>query len=188
MKKFIYIFLSVLTFSIFAPLGQVTANEINKEDIYREGRDISSLTEEEREYYIADLARELEFYFSEVGYLDENNEYHVTNSELLEGKISDDESASLLYQAGQQNNIQVYGVKEGITCVIGDQYGWVLDLMDGNYLNAIASQLGSGAYRAAAEILEQALLLVSKKVGSKVVPVMNAADWAVSLYKCRGEF
>lgn len=27
-----------------------------------------------------------------------------------------------------------------------------------------------------------------KKVGSKVVPVMNAADWAVSLYKCRGEF
>lgn len=64
-----------------------------------------------------------------------------------------------------------------------------LDLMDGNYLNAIASQLGSGAYKAAAEILEQALLLVvSKKVESKVVPVMNAADWAVSLYKCRGEF
>jgi hypothetical protein len=188
-KKIVYILLAILTFSIFAPLGQVSANEVNREDIYQEGRDISTLTDEELEIYTDDLAKELEFYFSEVGYLDENNNYHVTNPELLEEKAKINESAKALYEASrQQKMVQPYGIKEGVSCVVGDQYGWVLDLMDGEYLDAIAAQLANGAYNAAAKILKEALLLVSKKAGNAVVPVFTVADWAVSLYKCRGSF
>lgn len=182
-KSIILFFVSIMTLGIFTPLASAKAVDSQKSS---NTTPISELSNEE----IQDmLAEELEFYFSEVGYLDENNEYHVTNPELLEEKINEgNEAADTLYSKASKNlepTITTYGSKDFFGCVLGDQFAWVVEMIDGNTLNALASAMQSHAWNTAASILATALAQVSKVAGASVSIGFTVASLAISAYSCR---
>jgi len=186
LKRIALFFLGILTLSIFLP---TTAGVYAAENSTIE-KSITELNDQEFKEYQEELSEELEFYFSEVGYLDENNTYHVTNPELLVEEAKTNESASLLYKQYSASTEVVTTRSAGsfVKCIIGDQFSWAIDMINGNTLNSIANLLKDGAWDAAAGILSTALRQVSVAAGRSVNIAFSAASLALSAYSCRNEW
>ncbi|MGK9326705.1 hypothetical protein [Aerococcus urinaeequi] len=186
LKRIALFFLGILTLSIFLP---TTASVYAAENSTTE-KSITELNDREFKEYQEELSEELEFYFSKVGYLDENNNYHVTNPELLEEKAKTDESAALLYEQYNTSTEVATTRSAGsfVKCIIGDQFSWAIDMINGNTLNSIANLLKTGAWEAASNILSTALKQVSAAAGKSVSVAFSAASLALSAYSCRNEW
>lgn len=167
MKKIVSGLLAlVMLFGVIAPVGVVFAEDNNG-------------TEAEEA-----LAEELKFYFEEVGHFNEDNEYIVTNPELLEDRIEDgDEVAKDLYELYLANReIQPYGSVDYGKCIIRDYFGMWVDLFNGNLFDLFVGYVKDKAWFAAAKIV----LKVAGKSTGYANAASAAAQLAVSAYNCRG--
>lgn len=168
MKKFLSGLLAlVMLFGVIGPVGAVYAQD-NKDTEVQE----------------ALLAEELKFYFEEVGHFNEDNEYIVTNPELLEDRIENgDEVAKDLYDLYLANReIQPYGAVDYGKCIIRDYFGMWVDLFNGNLFDLFVGHIKDQAWGAAAKIV----LKVAGKSTSNANTLAAAAQLAVSAYNCRG--
>lgn len=168
MKKIVSGLLAlVMLFGVIAPVGAVYAEDNNGTEVEE-----------------ALIAEELKFYFEEVGHFNEDNEYIVTNPELLEDRIEDgDEVAKDLYELYLANReIQPYGAADYGKCIIRDYFGMWVDLFSGNLFNLFVGHVKDQAWLAAAKIV----LKVSGKSAGYSNAVSAAAQLAVSAYNCRG--
>ncbi|WP_252250996.1 hypothetical protein, partial [Clostridium sp. ZBS13] len=135
-----------------------------------------------------------EFYFSSVGHIDENNQYVITNPELLKERVDNgDSNAEKLYNAylsrqDLENGLLSRGYVDYGTCVLKSYLGPIYDLMDGKYAKALAEQMMSDSWKAAGKILKMALKDASKIAGKTVGGAFAIGELAYYAYQCRGEF
>ena len=166
----------VMLFGVIAPVGAVYAQDNqDKTDI---------------EVQEALLEEELKFYFEEVGYLNEENEYIVTNPELLEKRIENgDEVAkdlyelNLAYTSDYGDEYQTYGQIDYGYCILRDYFGVYADLISGKLIDSFVGYVQGKAWSAAAKLLIKA----TGAVASKANIVIMAGQIAVAAYNCRGE-
>ncbi|HII4440539.1 hypothetical protein P5F04_08255 [Clostridium perfringens] len=139
------------------------------------------------------ISNELEFYFSKVGHLDENNNYVITNPELLKERAnSGDKGAKKLYTAYIQKQYNYTGIRprsyfEFGKCILYSYLGPIYELMDGKFAQALGAQVASDSWRAAGTILKMALSEASKIAGKTVGGAFAVAELAYYAYTCRGK-
>lgn len=182
LKQFkIKIFAVMMTFAMVFPF--VTQPVLaSKENVNNE-----TISEQELEKATKKLADELELYFDKIGYLDENGYYIIKNVDLLKEQIAkgdkDDEQIYKIYLSRQDRS-----VKDGIVCVVSDQYGWIADLFTGDLLQALQDFIADKAWGKAADLI---ISVAAKALGTSAKTlsgIVSAASIALSIYNCRGEF
>lgn len=158
----------VMIFGIIAPVGAVYAQDNTDIEVQE-----------------TLLAEELKFYFEEVGHFNEDNEYIVTNPELLEDRIENgDEVATDLYELYLANQeIQPYGAVSYGKCILRDYFGVYVDLINGNLFNSFVGYVQDKAWTAAAKILVK----LTGALGSNANLIVVGGQIAVPAYNCRGE-
>lgn len=85
-----------------------------------------------------ELSKQLEFYFGEVGEIIEDDEYIITNPDLLEGV---------------SNN---------------DQFAWLFDALDGNAWQALGETVANNAWNTAGQILSKTRFYDSNAAGAVI--------------------
>lgn len=124
----------------------------------------------------------MKFYFHDAGYLDDEGNYHIKNTLLLEDKaISGDENARILLDPYFEKN---RSLKDFAVCIAKDYFGVYIDLLNGNLWDAFISEVQSEARDAAAKIVLKAL---GKSI-SKLSIISTAGELDVAAYNCRGEW
>lgn len=107
---------------------------------------------------VEQVAEELEFYFSEVGHIDGNGNYIITNTQLLQEKANQgDETANAVLQSISQSTIQPTSWQDYAQCILFEHFGTQIDLLTGDLLDAFISELQSQAWVQAAEIVLKAI-------------------------------
>ncbi|WP_105301337.1 hypothetical protein [Anaerococcus marasmi] len=143
----------------------------------------SGVDENDSDSEVYELASELKFYFEEVGYLDKDGNYYITNSSLLEDRANQgDENAKLLLDLYFER--QNRSAKDFAVCIAKDYFGVYIDLLNGNLFDAFVGKVKSKAWYEAAKII----LKVAGKSASKANIVTTAGEVAVAAYNCRGEW
>lgn len=116
--------------------------------------DSEEFTEEEVEA----VAKEMQFYFEEVGSLDENGNYVVHDYERLKQRAdSGDETAQGVlaqtdYEA-QKTEISPYGLVDYSKCVLANYFGTEIALVNGDLANSIAGAVERGAWMEVSRIV-----------------------------------
>lgn len=158
-KIFIFALSLLLLFPILGQTIQASAQSDN---------DVSYTQED-----VDNLAHELEVYFSEVGHLNNNNEYVISDQESFISKVKSDGF----------DMYQTRGAKEFGICILKDQVGPYLDLLSGDIIGSIANYLKGEAWDEAARLILKYVGLTGKKLNAGVL----AAGLAASAFGCRGE-
>ena len=140
------------------------------------------------------IENELKFYFSEVGYLDKNGKYIITNPSILKERADrGDEQANKLYLAYYFKEVKKVdefnknGYLDFGKCILYKYLGPVYELMDGKFAEALASQVASDSWRAAGKILKMAISEASKIAGRTIGGAFTVAELAYYAYTCRDE-
>ena len=142
-----------------------------------------STTEHSRED-VEELAEALQFYFDDIGHINNEGEYEVINPSLLQeraanGSVADQQLLEMyLAKHAQSRGVVDYGA-----CVITDYFGVYVDLLTGDLLDAFIGHLQSEAWKAAAGIL----LDVIGETGVTPSAIVTAAQVASAAYSCRDE-
>lgn len=143
----------------------------------------SGIDENDNSSEVYELASELKFYFEDVGYLDKDGNYYITNGLLLEERANTgDENAKALlnlYFERQSRSARDFSV-----CIAKDYFGVYIDLLNGNLWDAFVGYVKGEAWTEAAKII----LKVAGKSASKANVVATAGQLAVAAYNCRGEW
>lgn len=143
----------------------------------------SGIEENDKSSEVDELASELKFYFEDVGYLDEDGNYYITNSLLLEERANTgDENAKILLDLYFER--QNKSAKDFAVCIAKDYFGVYIDLLNGNLFDAFIGKVKSKAWYEAAKII----LKVAGKSVSKANIVATAGQLAVAAYNCRGQW
>lgn len=143
----------------------------------------SEINENDNSSEVYELASELKFYFEDVGYLDEDGNYYITNSSLLEDRANKgDENAKVLLDLYFER--QNRSAKDFAVCIAKDYLGIYIDLLNGNLWDAFVGYVKGEAWTQAAKII----LKVVGKSASKANIVATAGQLAVAAYNCRGEW
>lgn len=131
---------------------------------------------------INQVADELEFYFEEVGQIDQNGNYSVHNYDLLLEKAeSGDETAQALVQ--QINQAQPASATDYAQCILADYFGTEIALLQGDLVDAVVSEIQSGSWQAAAEII---LISIGDTAGKANI-VATATQLALAASTCSSE-
>lgn len=134
------------------------------------------------------VAEEIQFYFEEVGQLDENGNYHIHNYELLEEKAnSGDETAQGFIEQinfnAQENGIATpANLQDYAGCILSNFFGTEIALISGDLINSVVGYINDGAWQAVARI-------VLESIGgsvSKANIVSSAAQLAIYAGYCGG--
>ncbi len=173
-KIFSLIMAFMLLFNFISPNLAMASEEEDNTNIY--------FTDEQ----IKELSKQLEFYFGEVGEINENGEYIITNPDLLEDVSNNDQYAKELYDSYlSSKQIHLYSKKEFANCVVEDQLAWLFDALDGKILQALGEAMATHAWNTAGKILSTALSYAGKAAGASVSIAFTAGSLAVSAYQCR---
>ncbi|MGT2799881.1 hypothetical protein [Streptococcus marmotae] len=173
-KFLVIVMLFAITFPVLSSFPTVVfANE-----------EISSLaTDEEVEI----LSSELEFYFNQVGHIDGNGNYQITNPELLlERANSGDIYAQQLYEAykiriskRRKRSAADFGM-----CVLRDYFGVYIDIANGQFWKAFTMDLENALWEKAAGTV----LKLLGKSASKANVLATAGQLALAAYNCRSKW
>lgn len=143
----------------------------------------SGIDENDNSSEVYELASELKFYFEDVGYLDKDGNYYISNSSLLEDRANQgDENAKFLLDLYFER--QNRSAKDFAVCIAKDYLGVYIDLLNGNGWNAFVGYVNGELWEEAAKII---LSIVGKSV-SKANVVATAGQLAWAAYNCRGEW
>ncbi|MDW8704457.1 hypothetical protein Q7W23_09400 [Streptococcus suis] len=171
-KFIILLMLCIVTIAPFSSIV-VLAEQNNEVSVYS---DLSSGD-------VAILEAELEFYFKEVGYIDGNGVYQITNPNLLLEKAkSGDQNARKLYQGYIASLMRT--PYDFAKCVVSNYFGIFIDIANGRLLDALAKDLQSEAWNRAA----MTILKLLGKSTSKANVLATAAELAIAAYNCRGKW
>lgn len=130
------------------------------------------------------LASEIEFYFQEVGEINSEGEYQITNPQLLRQKaLSGDDTARELYNSYFEK-VYYRSASDFGMCIVKDYFSPFIDIINGRYWNAFVGALKSEAWDQAAILL----LKVAGKGTSRANIVALAGQLAWAAYKCRSKW
>lgn len=143
----------------------------------------TDLEENSQNSEVDELVSELKFYFEDVGYLDKDGNYYITNNLLLEERANTgDKNAKVLLNLYFER--QNRSAKDFSVCIAKDYFGVYIDLLNGNLWDAFVGYVKGEAWTEAAKII----LKVAGKSASKANIVATAGQLAVAAYNCRGEW
>lgn len=177
-KKFVFILLSVLMVgNTVSPVFSHASMQDSNDTICNEST--QELDENELAYY-------LELYFSKIGKIDENGNYYIINASILDLESHYNPYAGkMLEEYYDRQNRSAYSFGK---CVLGDQFGWAIDLIKGDTWSALGKAMAAGSWSLAGKILKNALTYVSKIAGKTVGAAFTVASLAYSAYVCRAQF
>ncbi|GAA3721249.1 hypothetical protein GCM10022378_09180 [Salinicoccus jeotgali] len=146
--------------------------------------EVENFTEEE----VKEVAKEMQFYFEEVGKLDKNGNYTIHDYELLKERAdSGDETAQgVLAQANyeaQQTGITTYGIVDYSKCILANYFSTEIAAVNGDLANAIAGAVERGAWMEVARIV---LSSIGGSVGKANV-VATAGQLVMYTAYCGGQ-
>ncbi|MCI5971463.1 MAG: hypothetical protein MRZ08_00350 [Anaerococcus sp.] len=143
----------------------------------------TDLEENSQNSEVDELVSELKFYFEDVGYLDKDGNYYITNNLLLEERANTgDENAKVLLELYFERQNRSAG--DFAVCIAKDYLGVYIDLLNGNGWNAFVGYVNGELWEEAAKII---LSILGKSV-SKANVVATAGQLAWAAYNCRGEW
>lgn len=130
-----------------------------------------------------ELSKELEFYFNEIGHIDDNGNYTINNIvPLKERAESGDETAKSLLEA---HNEKMFRSRVDFgKCILKDYFGVYIDLIQGKLWDAFIGSVQREAWTESAKIV----LKVLGKSASKANLVAIAGQLALAAYNCKAEW
>ncbi|MDN6194434.1 MAG: hypothetical protein L0I88_05295 [Alkalibacterium sp.] len=138
------------------------------------------------------LAKELQFYFEEVGHVDDNGNYHIDNYELLKEKAEsgDVTAQGLVEQINYENQVKenqgyvtTYSLYDYAGCILANFFGTEIALINGDLINNVMGQIEKGAWMKVSEIV---LRSIGGSVGKANI-VATASQLIVYTAYCGGQ-
>ncbi|HFU4001531.1 TPA: hypothetical protein ACGO3D_001659 [Streptococcus suis] len=172
----ILVFIMLLSILIPALMGASTP-------VFANSNENSFVAENISQEDVELLASEIEFYFNDVGKLDLNGNYKITNPKLLKQKaLSGDEIAQELYNSYFEK-VYYRSASDFGMCIIKDYLSPFIDIINGRYWNGFIGAIKSEAW-------DQAAILLLKVVGkgttrSNILSLAGQLAWAA--YNCRSK-
>lgn len=132
---------------------------------------------------VEELSKELEFYFDEIGHIDDNGNYIINNiNPLKERAKAGDETAKDLLEA--YNEKMFRSPADFGKCILKDYFGVYIDLVQGKLWDAFIGYVQREAWTEAAKIV----LKIVGKSASKANLVATAGQLALAAYNCKAEW
>lgn len=174
-KKFLVsLAATLIAFSgIFSNLTLATESENNTNDFSQNEVDA--------------VAKELQFYFEEIGHLDENGNYYIHDYERLneKAKTGDETAQGLIAQINyeDQNQIGTQNLEEYVRCILAEQFSTEIALVSGDLVNSVMGAIEDGAWQVAARIVLESI----GGVASNANIVALASQLAIYSAYCGGQ-
>lgn len=137
------------------------------------------------------VAEEMKFYFNEVGHLNENNQYVIHDIQKLRDRANtgDPTATALLKEVEAEiagsKNVSQRSVKDFAGCVLMDTFGLEISILSGDLYNTLVEYIKNQWWDAVAEVVIKDIL---KQTAKKANIVTQAAQLAISAFKCRGKY
>lgn len=142
------------------------------------------VTDEIKQEDIDLLAAELEFYFKEIGKINQNGEYQIVNPQVLRSKaLGGDETAKDLY-GSYVERVYTRSASDFGMCIVKEYFSPFIDIVNGRSWSAFVGYLKAEAWDQAAILL----LKVAGKSTTKANIVSLAGQIAWAAYKCRSKW